>query len=244
VKAEADPVAVYLSVADSGRGIPQESLPRVFERLYQDPKAVDGNRAGLGLGLYIAKEIVTLHSGRMWAESEDGSGSTFSFTLPIYSLAKLLLPVITHNGRLREDIVLVRVELTAPSKSFNGSWKETCEQCLEILRKCIYVDSDFVLPRLGSSGPVETFLIVASTDMQRVSIILERIRAQVGALPRLKASGSLRVTAEIIHVSPEADLRNLEQQLRSVADHVTEIIQRGLTSKRDFTEKENHKYAN
>jgi signal transduction histidine kinase len=241
---ETDPVAVYLSVTDSGRGIPQESLPQVFERLYQDPNAVDGNRAGLGLGLYIAKEIVTLHGGRMWAVSEAGSGSTFSFTLPIYSLAKLLLPVITHKGRLREDIVLVRVELTPLSKSLRGSWKETCEQCLDLLRKCIYVDKDFVLPPLGTSGLVETFFIVASTDLQRVSIMLDRIRAQVGAVPRLKASGTLQVTAEIIPVPPAADMRSLEQQIRGVADHVTEIIQRALTSKQNFTEKENHKRAN
>src|SRR6202040_3297612 len=93
---ETDPSAIYLSVSDSGRGIPAESLPLVFERLYQDPDAIDGNRAGLGLGLYIAKEIVALHGGRMWVASQPGSGSTFSFTLPLYSLAKLLLPVITH----------------------------------------------------------------------------------------------------------------------------------------------------
>src|SRR6266852_2424419 len=105
---ETDPTAVYLSVTDSGRGIPSESLPLVFERLYQDPDAVDGNRAGLGLGLYIAKEIVSLHGGRIWIASQTGSGSTFSFTLPLYSLAKLLLPVITNQGRLRENIVLVR----------------------------------------------------------------------------------------------------------------------------------------
>ncbi|MFZ1129939.1 MAG: ATP-binding protein, partial [Terriglobales bacterium] len=82
-KVETDPSAVYLSVSDSGRGIPAESLGQVFDRLYQDPDAVDGNRSGLGLGLYIAKEIVTLQGGRMWVASEPGSGSAFSFTLPL-----------------------------------------------------------------------------------------------------------------------------------------------------------------
>ena len=155
---ETDPSAVYLSVSDTGRGIPPESLPQVFERLYQDPNAVDGNRSGLGLGLYIAKEIVTLHNGRIWVSSQLGSGSTFSFTLPLYSLAKLLAPVITHKGNLRKSIVLVRVDLTPHSKSLHGSWKETCQQCLERLRCCIYVDKDLVLPPMGTSGTVGNFL--------------------------------------------------------------------------------------
>jgi len=71
-------------VSDTGRGIPQESLPQVFERLYQDPDSVDDSRAGLGLGLFIAKEIVTLHGGRMWLQANLALGSTFSFTLPLY----------------------------------------------------------------------------------------------------------------------------------------------------------------
>ncbi len=242
-RVETDPASVYLSVSDSGRGIPQESLPLVFERLYQDPDAVDGNRAGLGLGLYIAKEIVNLHGGRMWVASQPGSGSTFSFTLPLYSLAKLLLPVITLQGRLREALVLVRVELTPLSKSLRGSWKETCQRCLELLRQCIYVDKDLVLPPTGTTGPVETFFVVAATDMNRVTIMMDRIRGQVGALPQLKNSGTLRVTAEIIPGPPAADPRTLEQQVWGVADYVTEIIQQGLAGKQNFTEKEKHKYA-
>lgn len=242
---ETDPSAVYLSVSDSGRGIPQESLPLVFERLYQDPNAADGNRTGLGLGLYIAKEIVTLQGGRMWVASQPGSGSTFSFTLPLYSLAKLLFPVITHQGRLREAIVLVRVDLTPLSKSLRGSWKETCQKCLELLRQCIYVDKDLVLPPMGTSGPVETFFVVTSTNMERVSIMMDRIRDQVGALPKLKASGTLRVTAEPIVTPgpPAADPRTVEQQVWGAADYVTAIIQQGLWSRPNFTEKENQENA-
>jgi len=240
---ETDPTAVYLSVSDTGRGIPQEALPLVFERLYQDPDAIDDSRTGLGLGLFIAKEIVNLHGGRMWVASQPGSGSTFSFTLPLYSLAKLLLPVISYQGHLRETLVLVRVELTPLSKSLRGSWSETCERCLERLRLCIYVDKDLVLPVTGSSGPVETFYVVASTDMERVGILMDRIRDQIGSLPRLKAGGTLRVTAEKIPGPPAADPRTLEQQVWGVADYVTEIIQHGLENKQNLTEKENHQNA-
>ncbi|MGA6988323.1 MAG: hybrid sensor histidine kinase/response regulator [Terriglobales bacterium] len=240
---ETDPSAVYLSVSDTGRGIPQESLPLVFERLYQDPDSIDNSRTGLGLGLFIAKEIVTLHGGRMWVASQPGSGSTFSFTLPLYSLAKLLFPVTTYQGHLRESLVLVRVELTPLSKSLRGSWKETCEQCLERLRLCIFVDKDLVLPVTGSSGPVETLYIVASTHMEQVSILMDRIRDQIGSLPRMKTGGTLRVTAEKIPGPPAADSRTLEQQVWGIADYVTGIIQLGLGNKQDFTEKERHKNA-
>jgi len=85
--------------------------------------------------------------------------------------------------------------------------------------------------------------VVASTDMESVSIMMDRIREQLGALPKLKASGTLLVTAEAIPVAPAADPRPLEQQVWGVADYVTEIIQQGLWSKANFTEKENRENA-
>jgi signal transduction histidine kinase len=114
---EADHGFVYIAVSDTGRGISPEAKNLVFERLYQDPDSVDNNRSGLGLGLFICKEIVRLHEGRIWVSSEPGPGSTFTFTLPVYSLAKLLAPVIVYEDRLRPAFVLVHVELT-PLSSF------------------------------------------------------------------------------------------------------------------------------
>jgi signal transduction histidine kinase len=75
---EADPSSVYISVTDTGRGISPESKALIFERLYQDAESVDNNRSGLGLGLFICREIVRLHEGRIWVSSEPGQGSTHS----------------------------------------------------------------------------------------------------------------------------------------------------------------------
>ena len=236
---ETDPTSVYLSVGDNGCGIPAAALPRVFERLYQDPNTVDGNRTGLGLGLYLANQIVTLHGGRMWVRSQPGRGSAFSFTLPLYSLAKLLFPVITHEGRLREDIVLLRVELSPLSKALRGSWKEVCQRSLECLRRCIYVNKDLVLPPMERNSGAETFFVVASTGMEGVKIMIERIREQLEALPKLKASGTLQVTAEAIPGPQSADARTLEQQVWGVADSVNDIIQSGFSRKHNSIEKEN-----
>ncbi|MFL5351039.1 ATP-binding protein [Archangium sp.] len=73
---------VRLWVRDTGSGIKPEALPHVFERYWQ---AKDAESRGTGLGLYIAKGIVEAHGGRIWAQSEWGQGSTFSFTLPTAS---------------------------------------------------------------------------------------------------------------------------------------------------------------
>jgi signal transduction histidine kinase len=71
--------AVRFSVTDTGPGIPSDQLEAVFERYWQAPSK--GPR-GLGLGLYISKGIVEAHGGRIWVESQVGTGSTFSFTIP------------------------------------------------------------------------------------------------------------------------------------------------------------------
>jgi two-component system phosphate regulon sensor histidine kinase PhoR len=74
-----DRSAVVIEVADTGVGIPTDDLPRIFERFYKADRARSGG--GTGLGLAIAKHIVQGHGGRIWAESIEGQGSTFAFSL-------------------------------------------------------------------------------------------------------------------------------------------------------------------
>ena len=67
-------------VRDTGQGISEEALPRIFDRFWQAQRI---HRAGIGLGLTIAKGLVEAHGGRLWVESKVGAGTTFSFTLPL-----------------------------------------------------------------------------------------------------------------------------------------------------------------
>lgn len=76
-----DPNFLCVSVRDTGSGVRPEDTERLFERLYQSPDTSDMTRKGLGLGLYICRYLVTRHGGRIWVESQYGSGAT-SFTLP------------------------------------------------------------------------------------------------------------------------------------------------------------------
>ena len=74
---------VIVAVEDHGPGIPRTALPRIFERFYKVDRARTRGAGGTGLGLSIARHVVEAHGGRIWAESEEGVGSTFSFAIPV-----------------------------------------------------------------------------------------------------------------------------------------------------------------
>jgi two-component system phosphate regulon sensor histidine kinase PhoR len=81
VSTNVDRESVIVNVSDTGIGISKEDLPHVFERFYKADKA--RSQGGSGLGLAIAKHAVQAHGGSIWGRSDEGKGSTFSFSLPL-----------------------------------------------------------------------------------------------------------------------------------------------------------------
>jgi PAS domain S-box-containing protein len=76
------PDYVQVSVHDTGRGIPQKEQDYIFDRLYQIKTGDAASGQGIGLGLYLCRELVWLHGGVIWVKSEVGKGSVFAFMLP------------------------------------------------------------------------------------------------------------------------------------------------------------------
>jgi two-component system sensor histidine kinase VicK len=74
---------VTVSVKDQGMGIKPEHLKKIFERYYRVETSHTQHISGFGIGLYLSSEIIARHGGRVWAESESGTGSTFYFSLPV-----------------------------------------------------------------------------------------------------------------------------------------------------------------
>jgi signal transduction histidine kinase len=74
---------VLVNVIDSGSGIPGEALDKLFTRFYQADGSTTRRSGGTGLGLFISRQIVEAHGGQIWAKSELGKGSIFSFTVPL-----------------------------------------------------------------------------------------------------------------------------------------------------------------
>ncbi|MBN2388270.1 MAG: GAF domain-containing protein [Anaerolineales bacterium] len=85
VIAEQIPGYVKVSVIDDGIGIPTKDLGRIFERFYQVESHLTRKHGGMGLGLSVAKVMIEMHGGRIWAESVEGKGSNFTFILPLDS---------------------------------------------------------------------------------------------------------------------------------------------------------------
>ncbi|NNM33103.1 MAG: ATP-binding protein, partial [Gemmatimonadetes bacterium] len=78
-----DPDSFEVAVRDTGRGIPEEEQAQIFDRLYQVSEDCWADKGGLGLGLYLCKEVVDLHGGTIWVESTSGEGSEFRFRIPV-----------------------------------------------------------------------------------------------------------------------------------------------------------------
>lgn len=83
IKAEKKDDLLKVSVSDTGSGIKTEDLPKLFRQFTQLENITDRKTGSTGLGLSICKDIIKAHNGKIWAESEYGKGSTFSFILPI-----------------------------------------------------------------------------------------------------------------------------------------------------------------
>jgi two-component system phosphate regulon sensor histidine kinase PhoR len=89
-----------MSVRDTGIGIAAEEFDRLFDRFYQVGESLRREYPGLGLGLSIVKELVELHQGKAWVESEAGKGSTFFFTV-----SRHLAPSSKTDQTQRKDIM-------------------------------------------------------------------------------------------------------------------------------------------
>jgi PAS domain S-box-containing protein len=210
-----------LTVRDTGTGIGPEHVQRIFEHLYQVDQSADQTRKGLGLGLYICKQLVELQGGRIWVESEPGAGSSFHFTVPAFALEPMLRAGLRPQDLAAGALALVTVNVV---RSDEGPLEDGDEKALaaawSILRHSHFLDRDTLLPRVGRAQLGERFLLVAATDAHGAGVLAGRIARQLGACPELKSAGLLAtVDWEPIAVSGDDDTR-----LNAIVDRIAGVL--------------------
>jgi len=219
-------------VSDTGCGISPEISERIFERLYQVSERIQTSRKGLGLGLYICKELVTRQGGQIWVTRRPQQGTTFSFTLPVVSLNNWIAPLLRNDKWPAESIALVMVETCLP-----GPWpsKESQEQwsyeARSLLQRCLLPDLDVLLPSGSSSVQEERFFVAAFADETGASILANRIRGQFERLLQLKQTGlSLSVSYSMLRPLPRDVGASVEQVVTNMATHLEAAIKSHIIS--------------
>ncbi len=187
---EHDSDVLLLEVSDSGCGISADMIEKIFERLVQAADPSQAGRNGLGLGLYICKELVERQGGKIWASSALGRGSTFSVTLPAFSLTRLIGQSLRKERRTDGALTVVITELGSRTGWLSEEARgEHCHKVREILQRCLHSDLDILLPKLESAGGTEFFFIVATTDDIGGEAITKRIRQQLDACESIQQAG-------------------------------------------------------
>ena len=223
---EQDPGLLLLEVADSGCGISPEFIERIFERMFQAPNPAFAVRKGLGLGLYICKDLVTRQGGQIWATSEPGQGAVFSVTLPVFSLTNLIAPVFRAGQYIAGPVALVVTEIGSQTGWLSDQGRaEQSHEVRDVLQQCLHSELHVLLPRMGFAGAVELLFIVVATDETGAEALVQRIREQSDSSEYIQQAGLIHSTSyRLVHTNKRNPGESMENYLETVAVKVQELM--------------------
>jgi hypothetical protein len=220
---DADPNFLVVTIIDSGCGISPNMTERIFERLFQTSDPALAGRRGLGLGLYIGKELAKRQGGQLWAKSAPGRGAEFLVTLPVFSLPNLIAPALKREGLREGPLTLVVTEIASQTGWLSDEVRAGQSQGVrDILQGCVQSDLDIVLPKMGSAGATELFFILAITDKIGGAAIAKRIRERLDACQPVQQAG-LNATTSYRQI--ETIKRNGSESMRDFVEKVAAQIQ-------------------
>jgi anti-sigma regulatory factor (Ser/Thr protein kinase) len=175
-----DPEFVQISVTDTGCGITPEAIGRVFEPFHQEPS--EAARQGLGLGLTICRELVTRQGGRIWVESEPGRGSMFAFTLPRYSLHRILAPFADEGG----TVLAVDIYQKTPAASGGRLGARILGEARAVIERVLRRDVDRLLPTMETDTGA-TLFVRCGGAADASEAVIRRLQSALAAAPGLCA---------------------------------------------------------
>jgi signal transduction histidine kinase len=221
---EAEPRLVRVSVIDSGCGISADATKRIFDRLYQEENLVTTNRKGLGLGLHICDQLVSRQGGRIWVESELGKGSTFHFTLPVFSLSRLLAPFVEQCHGFATGLAIIAIEVKADGRIDSSvigkaAWDEKWDR----LMKFAFPADALLLPRITVAGERERFFVLSGGDGATAHQLAGHIEKEIGVNRRAHDTQYGVKTSLMVIDPPPSGSTDMEALTESLSRQIIEL---------------------
>lgn len=177
---EEDSSFVRISVSDTGCGISADNAAKIFDRLYQEERALAATRKGLGLGLHITKELVLRHGGRIWVESEVGKGSTFHFTLPVFSLNRSLRFLLDGAQAAFKSLFIIALEVRPEAAAPNDVVKALQDAVWAFLNQLELPGQTALLPAVTAWQEQGRFYLAHTKDLETCAALAQRMERQIG----------------------------------------------------------------
>jgi signal transduction histidine kinase len=211
-----DQSLVRVSVADTGCGISPEGTEKIFDRLYQEKNLLETNRKGLGLGLHICNELVSRHGGRVWVESQLGKGSTFHFTLPVFSLGRLLASLFKVD-RCRGPLALIAIQISPQESALVSDLEKLSAEPWSLLKNFVLPDKAALLPRMPIAAERGLYFAVSAGDLDTTRGLAARIQREIGNCKRVQ-DGKCRIDVSVMNIEaastgPGAELNDGTEEL-------------------------------
>lgn len=210
-----EPGFLRICVADSGPGIPPEARERIFDRLYQAHLRSEDGRSGLGLGLYICREIAVRQGGRTWVESGP-EGSRFYWTVPIFSFARQLESF--RKAVPREEVSLLECGVLPSGHELQA---QIASKIMGEAREILQADDGLrgiLLPETVAEGMEGTLYLALLGDKESVERAARGLETALsGMLRQLRTglSGGVRVIPVRSAHGPAAELEREIERITS-----------------------------
>lgn len=188
---------VACSVSDTGVGIPKEDMHKIFDKFQQFGRVAGAGDKGTGLGLSIAKNIIDMHNGAIWVESEPGKGARFTFKLHKYTPQSLFREYVSKvvkksaDKGVRMSIIAVSSNLTGKDVSglVDKRFNDIMSGCARLIKSTLRREDDDVV---NSGG--EMIVILAGCSKESAKRVQYRLEEIVGKyLVDQNADGAIRV---------------------------------------------------
>ncbi len=226
--------AVQFSVEDTGIGISPEHLPALFEKFQQFEPIPDATGSkGTGLGLAISKRLVELHGGRIWAESQPGSGSTFHFTLPAYIEEEVFKGYLKAGiARAKEkqgclSLIMLAVVDFGQIKARHGpaGAAQLLKEVEEIVHGTVRRRAGDIVVRWQEG---EVVVILAEVEQAASLAIAQRVQQTVGSHPFRLGQAEERIGLLVSSATHPDDAQDAEGLLQIATNRIKEATRRAL----------------